>query len=211
MRDQTVPACLNGFVAIDGSRVLTKVAKSKDKGLLTACNLACANGQALLSVSSRDILRAPSMLLLPAQVPLTSTEVERVLARVRSGATLTILAGFEEAVSVEVLFKALGIEATNIPLGAAHEARIAPTCPVEAARHIGGQVRFLRSWALRPKSSDWAVWITCWGHPLVVRRQLGKGSVTIIGDPSFLEPLNLAADDNSLKPAGRLLQMVIRP
>jgi len=137
----------------------------------------------------QDLTRAPAgVVLLSPSRPLSNSLRGELEALVREGGFLWIAAGYEERAMVQDLLRRFGISVLPVPLGSNR---------AQAAVRSGEKVLYQEGWLLDAGAAE--ALLTEQSRPLIARRRVGKGSVTVIADSYFFADAGLQTS-NSVRP-----------
>jgi hypothetical protein len=161
-----------------GNRV--DVHSGRDDGIGGLCDHFARHGLLPLSMKrfdARALQGSRAFVTVAPAFPFSTAERSALGRFVSDGGLLLVAAGYEESRGAAALLADFGLAIGATPLGAA---------PASKSDLAGTGVMMHESWPVEASAEDAAVLAEAWGYPLVVLRRVGRGSVLVIGDSSFL-------------------------
>jgi len=173
---------------------------------------------------SHTLKLKPKVIVIISPVrPYSPSEVSQLMSYMKAGGKILVTAGYEARTALKGFLGGLDIDIAPDPYGSSHNSRLwawrdyvldpalAKVHPKEADPTKGSpydaEISFAESYPLVAPGAD--VIATCWGRPLIVRRQVGNGMVTVVGDARFLTGKvlgTLSANVTNLRLVAKLLQ-----
>ncbi len=215
------------FAVLDRSHGALYPQPPYEKGLSTLSETFLRVRVPLLAAEdfSKGIEKNPRWWVIVAPlVPYSSEEVDALEQYVQSGGSLMVISGFATASSVHSLLERFGMSISQVPLGAAHNSRVVSSslrqlllgAPEKSGKGdnfrdnapYDAEISFKESFSVRGDDATQPL-VQCWGHTVVQYKQIGKGSVVLIGDSRFGLDENLGWRDNRNERNIRLLMAIL--
>lgn len=168
-----------------------------ETGLLREGYIVTINDAPLDKILKKDI--EPWVLFLPAPLERFSIkEIASIKSFAGRGGNIIINIGFEESRNAVSLLNAFDLAVTDIPLGSTSDPVLYPN-----ENHIN----FYNAWQVHGSGEILARVLQC---PTAIRKKIGKGSITLIGDSKFFWNANLEGME-ILKPGNiRFLTQLVK-
>jgi hypothetical protein len=128
--------------------------------------------------------------------PFSPDEIGRLRAFAERGGQAVLAVGWEEAAGSRTLLDAFGLSIAPVPLGPVPVLR--KIADPELFRRLQIEPHFSSAWPVQGASSqDDQVLYASDEYPVVVRRRIGRGSLTVVGDGRFLLNRTLEEEGSS--------------
>lgn len=151
-------------------------------------------------------LRPSHFVIMGPTMPYSQKQANELVAYVRDGGHLLLFAGHDSRDALLPILRSFDLDISSDPFGTAHNSRIisetwrkyvlgnakrtyAKPSDGAVATAYDADLSFLESYPVIASGAETLV--ECWGRPIAVRKQLGKGSVSLVGDSRFATGKNL--------------------
>jgi len=146
------------------------------------------------TLRTEDLAGARFFLVAGSARPYSRGECRRLEDYVEQGGRLVIAGDYRRREGLGRLLNIFGMDLGSMPLGPAPES-------IDAQ---GGSVgfKFYEAWPVLCTAGEMDTLVSCWDYPVIARKQLGRGSVTVVGDERFFSRWSLEGGSRKGKVRG---------